>query len=273
MHDPTGDRMKDYERAGSGDAFDPSLPVYARIDGRGFSRFTRGMRRPFDARMTRAMAATAETLLLETQCRAAYVQSDEISLVWHCPEPGSELFFGGKPQKMVSVLAGLATAAFTKALIEDEDGLAEFLPRMPHFDARACQMPSTAEAAAMFAWRGSDARRNAIQSLARSHFSHRSLQGVSTSQMLDMLSEKGIRLDAEPNGAVNGKLLTRSKARRALTEEERAVIPAAHRPAPGAQVLRTVVNCFEAAPLWRLENLEDVLFEGCAPRMTAPVAA
>jgi len=38
-----GDRMKDYESYETNRRFLPNLPIYARIDGHGFSRFTQGM--------------------------------------------------------------------------------------------------------------------------------------------------------------------------------------------------------------------------------------
>lgn len=41
-----GDRMKTYESIETGRKFIPLLPVYARIDGRCFSKFTRDMDRP-----------------------------------------------------------------------------------------------------------------------------------------------------------------------------------------------------------------------------------
>jgi tRNA(His) guanylyltransferase len=46
MTDSLGDRMKSYESRESDRRFLPMVPVYARIDGRGFSSFTRGMERP-----------------------------------------------------------------------------------------------------------------------------------------------------------------------------------------------------------------------------------
>ena len=39
--DEFGDRMKAYEAVETSRAFDPALPIYARIDGRAFSAFTR----------------------------------------------------------------------------------------------------------------------------------------------------------------------------------------------------------------------------------------
>src|SRR5262245_17342108 len=53
--DDLGDRLKAYELAETGRVLDPQLPIYARIDGRSFSTFTRSMRRPFDSRMAAAM--------------------------------------------------------------------------------------------------------------------------------------------------------------------------------------------------------------------------
>lgn len=50
-YDSFGDRMKLYEGLEAQRKFMPGLPVVARLDGRGFSRFTKGMDRPFDQRM------------------------------------------------------------------------------------------------------------------------------------------------------------------------------------------------------------------------------
>jgi len=67
MHsDDLGDRMKSYESQECDRKFLPGLPVYARIDGRNFSRFTKNMTRPYDERMSRAMVATASALVEKT---------------------------------------------------------------------------------------------------------------------------------------------------------------------------------------------------------------
>ena len=50
--DDMGDRLKEYERAETGRKFIPMIPIYARIDGRSFSKFTKGMKRPFDEDMS-----------------------------------------------------------------------------------------------------------------------------------------------------------------------------------------------------------------------------
>jgi tRNA(His) 5'-end guanylyltransferase len=59
--------MKEYERRETDRAFLPTLPVYARIDGRCFSSITRGMARPFDADMIAAMVAATSHLVETTR--------------------------------------------------------------------------------------------------------------------------------------------------------------------------------------------------------------
>jgi tRNA(His) 5'-end guanylyltransferase len=60
----------------------PGLPLVARIDGRSFSRFTSGMRRPFDQEMADLMVETAKYVVSNVSgARVAMTQSDEINVV------------------------------------------------------------------------------------------------------------------------------------------------------------------------------------------------
>ena len=152
--DDFGDRMKLYEQAEAGRRTLPLLPVCARIDGRSFSSWTRGLARPFDPGLSRAMVETTKTLVEETKARIGYTQSDEISLVFKADRFESELFFDGKIQKLVSVLASLATAHFN-ALVP------ELIPtktgKLAVFDARVWTVPNDEEAANVLLWREKDA--------------------------------------------------------------------------------------------------------------------
>lgn len=170
MADALGDRMKDYETQECARRFLPMLPVYARIDGRSFSRFTRDFARPFDERISKAMIETTKGLVDHTHARISYTQSDEISLVWLGDTYESGIFFDGKIMKMASVLAGLATALFINAL-------PSYGERLPHFDCRVLQLPNRAEATNMFLWRELDATKNAISMAARAYYSHKALVG------------------------------------------------------------------------------------------------
>ena len=167
MLDYFGDRMKGYEVVAEGARLDVSLPIYARIDGRSFSKFTRDFERPFDDRMSSAMIDTMKELVDKTHARLGYTQSDEINLVFLSDNPESDTIFNGRPQKLVSVLASLATALFHDAILQP------WKDRLPHFDCRVCQLPSKAEAANMFLWRWKDATKNAISMVAQENFSPR----------------------------------------------------------------------------------------------------
>jgi tRNA(His) guanylyltransferase len=267
MHDPLGDRLKTFERLSEGDAFDKNKPVCARVDGRGFSKFTDGMRRPFDDRMTSVMRQAAEHLLLRTHAKAAYVQSDEISLAWDAAPTDGEHFFGGRPMKMASVLAGEATAGFLKALMDARSGLAEFADRLPHFDARVAELPARTVVADMFSWRGQDAKRNSLNQVAQSLFKPSDLKGKSTREVKDMLAQRGVEPSDYPEASLNGTLMFRRKVERTLSAEELARIPSFIRPKADKTFLRSEVQHYVAAHPGRITNLVDVIFEDAEPSL------
>ena len=79
--DNLGDRMKAYEGLETGRLIAQELPLIVRLDGRAFSTFTRGMDKPFDARMSEIMRAVTAHLIEQTQALVGYTQSDEITLI------------------------------------------------------------------------------------------------------------------------------------------------------------------------------------------------
>lgn len=257
--DDLGDRMKAYEAQETARRFLPGLPIYARIDGRGFSRFTRGMQRPYDARMSGAMVRATKELVEETHAAIGYVQSDEISLVW-IPAENGQGWFDGKIMKMSSVLAGLASAAFIRSLFL-EFSLEEALHLMnatPHFDARVISMPSEMEAANMLLWRNMDATKNAISMAASHYYSHKDLQGKSGSDKQEMLWQKGINFNDYPFFFKRGTFVRRETVETMLSQEELLAIPERHRPT--GPVIRSVVKDFDLPPLSKVQNLAGVLF-------------
>ena len=232
--DDFGDRMQDYEAAETKRLFMPLLPIYARIDGRCFSRFTHGLDRPFDLRITHAMVRTTKFLVEETHARIGYTQSDEISLVWQQDRYDSEVFFGGKVRKMVSVLAGLATARFNHLCFAD-GALRERVRRtLPVFDCRVFPLPNRTEAANAFLWREKDATRNAIGMAARSFYPHKQLHGKTGSEMQELLFRKGRNFNDDPAFFKRGTFVRRITKERPFTPEELRRIPKQHRPAPNA---------------------------------------
>lgn len=268
--DNFGDRMKAYEALETDRRFMPLLPVYARIDGRCFSAFTNGMGRPYDIDMSRAMIETTKYLVEKTHARIGYTQSDEISLVWCQDRADSELFFGGKIQKMVSVLAGMTSAYFALHCWRSEYLRMYARKNTPHFDCRAFQLPNRVEAANSFLWREQDATKNAISMAARSVYSHKALDHKNGSEMQEMLFAKGINFNDYPPFFKRGTFVRRVTCMRPFTGEELERIPEAHRPAPGAEVERSEVVELEMPNLSTVTNRGEVIFDGADP-VTAPV--
>jgi tRNA(His) 5'-end guanylyltransferase len=262
MGDGLGDRMKDYERRETGRKFLPMLPVYARVDGRGFSKFTSGMERPFDSHFSDAMIATARHLVDHCQARIGYTQSDEISLVWLAADPKSEMFFDGKIQKMTSIVAALATAAFTRALLDGP--LAEYASRLPHFDARLFQLPSRTEAANVLLWRELDATKNAIGMAARHLYPHEALHGRSNAALQEMLFARGINFNDYPARFKRGTFLRRITEPRDFASGDSAATDPSRR-ATHARVIPIPMPRFAS-----VTNREAVLFDGAEPEQAQP---
>jgi tRNA(His) guanylyltransferase len=254
--DEFGSRMKAYEAVETARRLDVNLPIYTRIDGRSFSRFTRGMERPFDDALSSAMVETTKWLVGQTHARIGYTQSDEISLVWKA-QPGSDVLFSGKVQKLVSVLASMTATRFVTLIPE------EWRERLPHFDCRVFQLPSETEAANVVLWRAMDARKNAISMVAQHHFSHKSLQSQDQRAMLRMLADAGVKFAALPARYRLGTFVRRVNVVRALSESELARIPEKHRPL--GPVARTEVQEIDMPPFNDVANREGVIFSGEAP--------
>lgn len=171
----------------------PGAWAVLRVDGRGFSRFTEEhFEKPFDQRFMELMAGTARTLMEELGGRYVYTESDEISVLL---DPGAELF-GRRVEKLVSVSAGLASAAFTRAA-----GL------MAHFDSRVWLGTGVGDVVDYFSWRQADAARCALNgwcywTLRKAGKSRREatrvLDGSTTSDKNELLYAHGINFNELP---------------------------------------------------------------------------
>lgn len=217
MTDSLGDRMKEfYERRAQTFLLRRAYTMI-RVDGKAFHTYTRGLDVPFDHDFMEDMNKTALALCEEIQgAQFAYVQSDEISiLLTDFKRFGTDAWFDGSVQKMVSISASIATEAFNFARLmtayRNSDG--DFKPwnlKRAHFDSRVWQIPDPVEVANYFIWRQQDATRNSIQSAARAVFSHREVDGKSQNEMQNMLlTQKGINWNDYPVGCKRGRFIVR----------------------------------------------------------------
>lgn len=190
-------------------------------------------------------------------------KSDEISLFWMKDSKGGDIFFDGKAQKMTSILAALATAKFVSIATRTWPELCE--RNLPVFDCRVCSLPDLKTCADMFMWRVIDARRNSVNMLAGTHFSHKKLMGVSTRDRLRMLEAEGVSWQELPLSLKEGSWMRRVVRDVTLSPEERASIPKAHRPPEDALFKRASIEMIDMPPFQSVANKQDVLMGRAAP--------
>lgn len=206
-----GERMKTYERLFTESKLIPNLPVYVRLDGRGFSRFTKKMNRPYDDRLSGLMHLVTKFLVEEFDAIIGYSQSDEISLILKNGYE-SPCIFNGKIQKLTSTMASYATAVFNSYFSDYFEDLktSDFCNRLPTFDCRVFNVPNESEAVNAIYWRYLDAIKNSKQMLAQHYFSHKELQGLNGKVIVDKLKlEKNIIWESYPEYFKSGVFIRR----------------------------------------------------------------
>lgn len=259
MIDKMGDRLKYYEGIEAGRVLIPHLPICVRVDGRAFHTFTRGMERPYDIKMSNSMIETMKYLVEKTDACIGYVQSDEISLIL---SDVKDPMFGGRVQKLTSVIASMATAKFNQVIHNyyPDKSLAEF-------DCRVWNVPSRTEAANTILWREFDATKNSISMAARAYYSDKQLLGKNSSQKQDMLMEKGVNWNDYPVFFKRGTYAKRVLVNRTLTKEELEQLPEHHnaRKNPELVVTRSEIKEILMPVFSKVTNREDVIFEDAKP--------
>ncbi len=196
MSDDIGDRFKRYE--GCFDYELPRrLPMIIRVDGRGFHGLK--LAKPFDQAFLGCMCITALALCKGIQGAVlAYFQSDEISIVARDDmQNTTQPWVDKRLNKVLSLSAAMATAAFNEA--------SSYEPRQ--FDSRAFVLPDLNEVTNYLIWRQQDATRNSVSMAAHAAFSHKSLQGVNSTGMIDRLREAGKPWEETPTRFKRGVIL------------------------------------------------------------------
>lgn len=238
--DALGTRCKRYE-ASSKQLLVPRTPVLARIDGRAFHTFCRGLAKPYDVDFHACMWAAAMAVCKDIAgCKIAYVQSDEINLLvtdYEAINQGNH--FDYEVPKLCSTAAATASVVF----------LAEFYKRfpdratrmlqtgrgLPTFDARFYNVPRE-DVANLFLWRQRDAERNSLSMQAQAHYSTSELHGQGKAAKHDLLHEKGINWSHLPTPRKRGVCIVRE------TYEVPRTRPAIPRTGTGAAYVAAVAD-------------------------------
>jgi tRNA(His) guanylyltransferase len=264
MKDTLGDRIKSYENHITSLKLLSKLPVVVRLDGRSFSKFCKGLQRPYDIRLINLMVETTKFLVKETNANCGYTQSDEISLVYYNKDISSQMFFDGKIFKIISTLSSLATGFFNK-------NLSSFIPEkshlMPTFDCRVFNVPDIHEASNAILWRELDATKNSISMAAQYYYSHKELDGKNSSEKQEMLFQKGINWNDYIAEFKRGTYIQRKRVLTKFTAEELAKLPAKHqaRKNPDLMIERWTIDRLDLPPLMTIKNREEVILFGAEP--------
>lgn len=267
MSDDLPNRMKLYELNEAGRRFIPLLPVIARLDGRSFHTFTKGMKRPFDEALSRLMINCTQYLVKETNANCGYTQSDEITLAWLVPDFGSQIFFDGRISKMISILAAMQSVYFNHKM-RGGPFKTEHCQQMPLFDCRAWCVPNIDEGANAFLWREQDATKNSISMAARTYFSQSEVHGKSGKQMQEMLFQAhGINWNNYPSFFRRGTFIQRKKIQQPFSKADLEALPEKHhaRQNPQLMVETVIYQELDMPPFSKVLNRPDVIFNGADP--------
>lgn len=265
MTQSLADRMKAYEDIACAQHLIPNLPICMRVDGKAFHSWCKGLERPFDARLQHIMDEVTAKLVNMTDAVIGYTQSDEISLIlWNYAVPNSDIYFHGRRDKLLSVVASAATWFFQRAL-------PAYLPtkggKLALFDCRVWNVPTPQEACNYLLWREQDATRNSISMAAQACYSPKQLHGKNGKEMQDMLFQKGVNWNDYDARCKRGAYWKRLLVTRPFTAAELAELPPKHeaRTNPDLLVQRHIMSAVPLPPLRSIANPIEAIFYDATP--------
>ena len=206
-----GDRMKKLEAKYEMRIL-PTVPFILRLDGKNFSTFTRGFKRPFDYNFVIAMVKTMNDLLVKYNATTGYTHSDEISLIFPAactkeeydvdPEKVKHMY-DGRVIKICTVVAGYCSTRFSyhiANIIGEVKGeyKDKFVDKIFNcetcFDCRILSFDDNMDDIVNhMIWRSRrDCYRNCVSTYAQHHFNSKQIHGCNGNVMIKMLKEKDI---------------------------------------------------------------------------------
>lgn len=212
--DSLADRMKQYE-AVNDRYLVPKIPFIIRVDGKNFSTYTRGFKKPFDKIMGKTMREVTTKLCEEIPGAVlGYTQSDEITIICkYTDRIVSQAWFNGRVRKIETIAASKATKWFNKLFTEnvmnyeiefrqkvssydiDKDAYRKYdtvlrkKAGMAEFDARVFNVPEW-DCINNIIWRQQDAIRNSVEMVGHANFSNKELHKVNCEGIKKMLKEQ-----------------------------------------------------------------------------------
>lgn len=167
--------------------------VIVRADGKNFSELTKKhFKQPLDEKFAQYMQKVAIKLIEFTQGAVLiYSQSDEFNILLHPPRKQSQIAFGGKVQKIISITAAKASIEFTKIL--GDEALFDARIILPSIYAEKNNTTLEEAVSEYFKWRFFDGIRNSRNKFARYYLGPKNIEGKTSKQLIEEVEkEKGI---------------------------------------------------------------------------------
>lgn len=215
VYDDFSIRMKSYEKYYDSE-IDLTKPIVVRVDGKRFSKYTSKIEKPYSIELWSSMYDTMNQVCDKIHADVAYYQSDEVTFIF-LPKADTgkvSVVYGGRIQKMASVIASMFTAHFSKNIAEHNLNV----PEHAYFDARIFNVPSIGEATNNLLWRIKDAERNFVSCVFRYEFGHKLMQGLSCKEMLQYMSDNGVDVKEKYLKAYQSGIVTYKKYKNKETE-------------------------------------------------------
>jgi len=255
------DRMALYESQTTSRKLIPRLPVLVRLDGKNFSKFTKGLKKPYDERLSKLMIETTKYMVKLTNANAGYTGSDEITLVFYSDNVDNNFLYDGKIYKLESYFAAICSVFFYSKL-------PEYLPEkqdiLTTFDARVWNAPTLEEAANSFLSRERATTKNSISIAAETEYSSSFLKNKNGSEKQELLFQKGINWNDYPAFYKRGTYIQKKVKKGKIDLEDIQNLPEKHaaRTNPNLEITRNVVIELDLPPLDKISNKVDVLIFG-----------
>lgn len=202
----------------------PRSYVIVMLDGRSFSTLIKNkFEKPFDDDFIEMMNETAVYVCENIPgCKFGYVQSDEISIVvTDFENRDTDSFFSFRLNKMLSVIASMATAKFNNLMTQymiknlaSDKVVLKAVEDMPlyQFDCKCWNLPNYEDVFGWFLYRQIDCVRNSKQAAAQAKLSPKQLDKLNTDKQIELLKEtSGIDWNNYDEGKKYGRFIYREE--------------------------------------------------------------
>ena len=246
------------------------LPIICIFDGSSFSKFVKGLEKPYDIRLTNLMIECTKFIVEYTNARIGYCGSDEITIVLYEDDIDSQTIYNGRITKLLSELPAKLSVRFNKLLPKY---LPEKIDEEPIFDAKLWNVPTLEEACNCFWLREESVFRNAITMASLKYYSSKQLESKNGKVKQEMLFQKGINFNDYITDFKRGTYIQKRKRFIKYTSEEINKLPMKHeaRKNPDLEIERSEIRIIDMPIFSKIKNKVGVIFYGEDPIVSSTV--